>query len=185
MSREQRVAEISRRRDAPTEKELRRTIKEMQRTLRSMAPRLFRSLAAELLALYPPPPAPPPRAVLTEAEREAQRRSAWHSAAPDVAAVVARLEAAGFSYEEGGRVGGRFFRGGFGHCASVAIAKGHLRFGGAAAELDAPARRRDGAALEFASHEYAGDCGHTLRPSLRSLLLQPDFGGSDYDEGRS
>ena len=152
-----------------------------------MSPRLYRSLAAELLVRYPPAPvpAPPPRVALSAEQREAQRRSAWHSAAPDVAAVVAKLEAAGFSFEKSGRPRRHlFFGGGFGHCASVAIAKGHLRFGGAAAELDAPARSRDGAALAFSSDENSGsDCVHSLRPSLRTLLLQPDYAGTDYEDG--
>lgn len=73
------------------------------------------------------------------------------------------------------------------HCAMKALAKGRLRWNGTAEELDQPAvvgkdaiLREEGTLLEVKGLE----CGHTWHPTLRQLLLQTDYPGTDFEKGR-
>lgn len=70
----------------------------------------------------------------------------------------------------------------FSRCASSAICKGFLRWNGMQEELDQPAVRANGSLLQVSGKEYS-DCEHTWNPTLRSLLEQTDYPGTDYEDG--
>ncbi len=68
-----------------------------------------------------------------------------------------------------------------GNCVAAAIAKGYIKFNGTVEELDSPLvfRKRT---LVFEDRSCC-DCSHEIRPTLRQLLRQPDYGGDDYEDG--
>jgi hypothetical protein len=69
-------------------------------------------------------------------------------------------------------------------CAALAIARGHLRWNGTAAELDQPAVRADGSLLECRAYDPGMQCEHKWNTTLRSLLQQTDYPGLDYEDGQ-
>ena len=68
-----------------------------------------------------------------------------------------------------------------GNCVAAAISKRYIKFKGTVAELDAPVIFRK-SPLIFRDRSCCG-CTHDIRPTLRQLLLQPDYGGDDYEDG--
>ena len=71
-----------------------------------------------------------------------------------------------------------------GACAAAALASGFLVFPSTAADLDAPAVRADGKALLARDNDSTDSgCRHTWTPTLRQLLEQPDYAGTDYEDG--
>ena len=90
-------------------------------------------------------------------------------------ALLKKLQAAGFQpMREAGR------------CAMAAILAGHLVFNGTKAELDQPARMRGGKQVIVSDQRERdeADCRcDDVRPTLRQLLEQPDYGGNDYECG--
>ena len=68
-----------------------------------------------------------------------------------------------------------------GECAASALSAGFLVFPADAAALDAPARRFDGRPLLALGGEFTdAHCPHKWTPTLRQLLSQPDYAGTDY-----
>ena len=131
-------------------------------------------------------PPPIPAAVpVDDALKEYMAR--WTGSAPTGSAAIAlmrQLQAAGFVPEpEAGR------------CALAAILSGHLLFTGSKAELDKPASLRTARPVQAADHAYSeeectccagsgsGMAAGVMFPTLRQLLLQPDYGGNDYEDG--
>jgi hypothetical protein len=73
-----------------------------------------------------------------------------------------------------------------GACAASALSTGFLLFPANASALDAPARRYDGKPLEAFGGEFTeNECPHRWAPTLRQLLSQPDYAGTDYESGLS
>ena len=73
-----------------------------------------------------------------------------------------------------------------GACAASALSTGFLLFPADASALDAPARRYDGKPLEAFGGEFTeNECPHRWTPTLRQLLSQPDYAGTDYESGLS
>ena len=87
--------------------------------------------------------------------------------------MVKKLFAAGFKWEEDEA----------GRCAMAGLMKGLFVFNGTPAELDAPViLKATGKPLEVKCNVSVPDCPHTLRPTLRELLTQPDYAGLDYED---
>ena len=94
------------------------------------------------------------------------------------ALVWQRLSALGF--EEA--VGTGWGHTSLGHCAAAALSNGFLRMPSLPEELDGPAFLSSGKRLAVKDATYCG-CSHKLYPTLRQLLLQPDYAGTDYECG--
>ncbi|GAM22699.1 hypothetical protein SAMD00019534_058740 [Acytostelium subglobosum LB1] len=67
----------------------------------------------------------------------------------------------------------------FNMCGASAVARGHLQWDGTDEGLDKDATKGDGTLLKVKGL----DCGHTWTPTLRDILEQTDYPGTDYEDG--